>query len=248
MRAWSSHVLPPASGHLTLAAAAAADSRPGSVGRLTGASTDGEASRPACTRLARRAVCVAMLAASAGSLTFSASDAGAATPLTDYSTNLTRVEAPIPQEGAGWARRLRTVPDLNGDGRNEILVAAYPESFGGFSVAGRVYMQDGATRRVLYMIDSPQIQSNVEFGFFPAVLGDVNGDGKADFVAGARGQDTLANGTPALRRPRARSGPATRIRARHGSSAAPTARRSTSSTTRIPRVLETSVSPGAQGT
>ncbi len=151
--------------------------------------------RPRWTRL-RRALCVSILAASAGLLTLLASDAGAATPLTDYSTNLTRVEAPIPKEGAGWARRLRTVPDLTGDGRSEILVAAYPESFGGFSVAGRLYMQDGATRRILYMIDSPQIQSNAEFGFFPAVLGDVNGDEKADFVAGARGQDTLANGAP----------------------------------------------------
>lgn len=135
------------------------------------------------------------IAACAGTLTFWASSGSAATPLTDYSTNLTRVESPNPQPGGQWAQRIRTVADLNGDGKNEILVADYRESFGGFERAGRVYMLDGATRSVLYFIDSPQIQANAQFGFVPAVIGDVNGDGKADFVAGADGQDTLADGT-----------------------------------------------------
>jgi Ca2+-binding RTX toxin-like protein len=137
-----------------------------------------------------------MLAAWAAALIFSVSGAVAATPLTDYTTNLTRVESPNPQANGQWSQRMRTVPDLNGDATNEILVADYRESFGGFAVAGRVYMQDGATRRFLYFIDSPQIQANSQFGFVPAVIGDVSGDGKADFVAGADAQDTLADGTP----------------------------------------------------
>ncbi|MDQ3632360.1 MAG: VCBS repeat-containing protein [Actinomycetota bacterium] len=106
-----------------------------------------------------------------------------------------RFESPNPQSSGQWGQRLRTVPDLNGDGKNEFLNGGYRESFGGFPTAGRVYMQDGATRNVIYFIDSPQIQANAQFGFVPAVIGDVNGDGKADFVAGADGQDTLADGT-----------------------------------------------------
>ena len=103
-----------------------------------------------------RGGCAAMVAALAAALTFSASGAVAATPLTDYSTNLTRFEAPNPQPNGQWAQRMRTVPDLTGDGKNEILVSDYRESFGGFAVAGRVYMQNGATRNIMYFIDSPR--------------------------------------------------------------------------------------------
>ncbi len=137
-------------------------------------------------------LCVALAAA----LGAAPSGATAATPLTDYTTNLARFESPRPQPSGQWAQRMRTVPDLDSDGANEILISDYRESFGGFSVAGRVYLQDGATRRIRYFIDSPEIQANAQFGFVPAVIGDVNGDGKADFVAGADGQDTLADGTP----------------------------------------------------
>ena len=154
----------------------------------------GRAAAP--SRRRRRLTGRAAVAAFAATLTFLAASAVAATPLTDYSTNLTRVESPNPQAGGQWAQRIRTVPDLTSDGKNEVLVADYRESFGGFTTAGRVYMLDGATRNILYVIDSPQIQANAQFGFVPAVIGDVNGDGKADFVASADGQDTLADGTP----------------------------------------------------
>ncbi|MCA1703143.1 MAG: FG-GAP-like repeat-containing protein, partial [Actinobacteria bacterium] len=131
----------------------------------------------------------------AGTLTLGVSSGFAATPATDYSTNFTRFESPNPQATGRWSERLATVPDLDGDGKNEILIAALSEDFGGFTNAGRVYMQNGATRNLMYLIDAPQIQSAAQFGFFISVLGDVNGDGKADFAAGTDAQDTLADGT-----------------------------------------------------
>jgi len=130
-----------------------------------------------------------------GTWFFSVSSAVAATPIFDYS-NLTRFESPNPQANGGWAKRLRTVPDLDRDGVNEILVSDYNESFGGFPGAGRVYMQDGDTRKIMYSLDSPQIQAGANFGQWPAVIGDVNGDGSPDFVVTADGQSTLADGTP----------------------------------------------------
>ncbi|HEV2724114.1 MAG TPA: VCBS repeat-containing protein, partial [Thermoleophilaceae bacterium] len=131
----------------------------------------------------------------AGALAGGVCPAMGATPSTDY-TNLVRVESPNPQATGRWAERLATVPDLTGDGRNEILIADLSEDFGGFTNGGRVYMQDGANRNLIYNITSPQIQDNANFGFYIAVIGDVNGDGKADFAAGTDAQDTLADGRP----------------------------------------------------
>lgn len=163
----------------------AADPRSGSAGSQAGASTDG-APRRLRRRSLTRAVCAAIVAASAGLLTFTVSDAGAATPLTDYSTNFTRVEGPNPQEGAGWARRLRTVPDLNGDGRMRFSSRPTRNPSVAFRSPVAFTCRTAPRAGYLYMIDSPQIQSNVEFGFFPAVVGDINGEGKADFVGGRK--------------------------------------------------------------
>ena len=137
---------------------------------------------------------LALSAVIAGMVTFGASSAVAANPFTDFTTNFTRVESPNPQLKGRWSERLATVPDLNGDGKNEILIADLHESFSGFPLAGRVYMQDGATHRFLYQIDSPEIQANAQFGFFISVIGDVNGDGKADFAAGTDAQNVLSTG------------------------------------------------------
>jgi len=137
----------------------------------------------------------AVIAVLVGTWFFSVSSAVAATPIFDYS-NLLRFQSPNPQAFGGWAKRLRTVPDLDHDGVNEILVSDYNESFGGFPGAGRVYMQDGDTRQIMYSLDSPQIQAGANFGQWPAVIGDVNGDGSPDFLVTADGQSTLADGTP----------------------------------------------------
>lgn len=135
---------------------------------------------------------VATLTAVAVTLGGGVPRAKAATPLSNYTTNLTRVDSPDPQQAGRWSERLATVPDLDGDGVNEILVADLNESYGGFARAGRVYMQDGDTRRIMYQVDSPEIQAGASFGFYIAVIGDVNGDGRADFAVGTDAQNVDA--------------------------------------------------------
>ena len=147
-------------------------------------------------RVATRSVMRLLVAGTvlAGTLAAGAPSALAATPQSDYTTNFTRVFSPTPPPAGRWSERLATVPDLDGDGVNEILIADLHESYGGFPVAGRVYMQDGDTRRIMYMVDSPEIQAGAQFGFYISVIGDVNGDGKADFAVGTDAQNAGATG------------------------------------------------------
>lgn len=133
---------------------------------------------------------LAILVVLGGALSAGVSSAAAATASTPY--NLTRVDSQDPQASGRWSERLATVPDFDHDGVNEILIADLNESYGGFTQAGRVYMQDGDTRRIMYAVDSPEIQANAHFGFFISVIGDVNRDGVADFAAGTDAQNVDA--------------------------------------------------------
>ncbi len=139
---------------------------------------------------------LALTAVAGGVLTFGVSSGVGATPSTAY--DLSRVENPSSNPNAGdrWGERNATMPDLNGDGKNEILVGDLSADYGGFKNAGRDYMLNGADRRVLYSVDPPEIQNGANFGFFIAVIGDVNGDGKADFASGTDSQDTTPAGVP----------------------------------------------------
>jgi len=57
-----------------------------------------------------------------------------------------------------------------------------------------VYAISGRTRAVIYDFVSPEVQDGAQFGFFIAVLGDVDGDGKNDLAAGTDSQDTTKAG------------------------------------------------------
>ncbi|TVQ63648.1 MAG: hypothetical protein EA379_03625 [Phycisphaerales bacterium] len=69
--------------------------------------------------------------------------------------------------------------DLNNDGHDDILVGA-PGAFGG---KGRVYVYCGMTSDLLFTVEGDAIGDR--FGASVAVIGDVTGDGVADFIVGA---------------------------------------------------------------
>lgn len=77
------------------------------------------------------------------------------------------------------------VPDVNGDGRWEILIGAHGEPSDGLASAGHVYLYDGATGRLLQTLSSPIPEEEGDFGWSVAGLPDVNGDGRGDAVIGA---------------------------------------------------------------
>ena len=76
-----------------------------------------------------------------------------------------------------------TAGDMNGDGKADFIVGAYYVDPGGRANAGSAYIYSGADGSLLYQRDGGAAGDN--FGLSVSTAGDVNGDGKADFIVGA---------------------------------------------------------------
>jgi hypothetical protein len=90
------------------------------------------------------------------------------------------------------------VPDLDGDGRGDLLVTAKFEdveiSSGTVVEAGRVYVLSGGTGELLHTLESPRAQERGHFGSWVTGLPDTDGDGFGDFVVGAYTEDSPSGG------------------------------------------------------
>ncbi|GEM_PF-1161604 len=91
-----------------------------------------------------------------------------------------------------FGRAVAGVPDVNGDGRGDVLIGAPGESPGpGPLGSGRAYLFDGSTGALLREFRSPQETSEVltaiNFGASVAGVPDVDGDGSGDLLIGAPG-------------------------------------------------------------
>ncbi len=97
------------------------------------------------------------------------------------------------EDGAGG--RVADAGDVNGDGRPDLLVAAY-ENDDGAGNAGKVYMLDGASLAAGTSALADAAWSfvgedgNFQLGVSVAGNGDVNGDGLDDMMMGALGSDS----------------------------------------------------------
>ena len=103
------------------------------------------------------------------------------------------VPAPEPQAGAAFGERLRALGDVDDDGIRDVLISSSnhdgDDGNGGvLANSGRLYVFSGRTRALLRTLEPPLPQVNARFGFWDANLGDVDGDGAADFVTSAPGQ------------------------------------------------------------
>ncbi len=133
---------------------------------------------------------------------FSPSPAGAALPDTLF--DLLALDSPEPQPfalpasngGNRFPERLMDAADLTGDGVRDIFASGYKVDVAGKVDAGVVFLFDGATRKLVYQLNPPELQTGAQFGFNMAVLPDVSGDGKDDIAVGAPYKDVYTGSGP----------------------------------------------------
>jgi len=87
----------------------------------------------------------------------------------------------VPGADYGWA--IRSIGDVDLDGVSEFCVTARYESSGGLSFNGAVYLYSGANGT--FMRKDVGSNNSAYFGLAVAAIGDVDADGRADYVATA---------------------------------------------------------------
>lgn len=102
-------------------------------------------------------------------------------------TPLHTLVSPNPQWGGYFGWSVSDVPDVNGDGFDDVIVGACQENPGGSPTkAGRAYVFSGLTGGPpLHTLISPNEDAYGKFGSSVAGVADVNGDGRGDVIVGA---------------------------------------------------------------
>jgi len=85
--------------------------------------------------------------------------------------------------------------DVNGDGRADLIVGAYQDDNNGDN-SGSARVLSGIDGSTLYTFNGDS--AGDQLGYSVSGAGDVNGDGRADLIVGAKGDDNNAP-TPAAR-------------------------------------------------
>ena len=105
------------------------------------------------------------------------------------------VHSPSQELGGGFGRSVSGIPDVNGDGRGDVVGGApFQDPGESPSDAGRAYVFSGATAALLHKLIPPSNREGMYYGFSVAGSQDLSGDGRGDVVVGARRESSSGNG------------------------------------------------------
>ena len=101
------------------------------------------------------------------------------------------IEAPEGDQFPGFGYAISPVPDVNGDGRTDLVVGTRPhhEDSEHEDSAGRAYVYDGSAFTLIHSLMSPNPEMQGFFGTSVSGVDDVNGDGRGDVIVGAFYED-----------------------------------------------------------
>jgi hypothetical protein len=99
------------------------------------------------------------------------------------------LQSPTPRFNGNFGISVSGSPDLNGDGRGDVIVGAYNEGDNPLA-SGKAYVFSGATGAFQCQMISPNRQTGGAFGNAVAWVPDVNGDLRPDVVVGAPSEST----------------------------------------------------------
>ena len=89
-----------------------------------------------------------------------------------------------PDPGLHFGYPATSVPDVDGDGRGDVLIGA-ADHLGGDIEFGRAYLFSGATGDLLRRFEPPDLSlNNDSFGYTAAGISDIDGDGRGDVLVG----------------------------------------------------------------
>ena len=91
---------------------------------------------------------------------------------------------PSPSGGENWGfgEHIAGIPDVDGDGRGDIIVGAHQETDNN---VGRAYVFSGSTGNLLHTFLSPDVELEGRFGDSVSGLSDIDGDGRGDVIVGS---------------------------------------------------------------
>ena len=102
------------------------------------------------------------------------------------------IASPSPVSFGQFGISVSGIPDMNNDGYGDFIVGAWAETVGGTAEAGRVHIFSGRTGDLIRSHSSPNPEFDGAFGHDVVGIGDINSDGRGDYIVGAYAENGLA--------------------------------------------------------
>jgi hypothetical protein len=94
---------------------------------------------------------------------------------------ITALPPPVPVTVSYHGGAVAALPDVNGDGQDDVAVSSYFQD----DNIGRVYVYSGASGQLIRVLVSPNREEDHLYGTSLSAVPDIDGDGVADIVVGA---------------------------------------------------------------